>query len=75
MKFNKVISSVLAFAMAISIVPAASLAAETVSTTLYRDDFESYNVSAYPKPKPDGITIIGDNNSVYVDTVGESKRL
>lgn len=75
MKFNKVISSVLAFAMAISIVPAAGFAAETVSTTLYADDFESYNVSSYPKPKPSGLTITGDSESVYVDTVGTSKRL
>ena len=75
MKLNKVISSVLAFAMAISIVPAASFAAETVSTTLYADDFESYDVSSASKPKPSGLTITGDSESVYVDTVGTSKRL
>ncbi len=75
MKLNRIISSVLAFAMAISIVPVASFAAETVHSTIYSDDFESYDVSAYPKPKPDGLTITGDSDCVYVDTVGTSKRL
>lgn len=75
MRLKKIISSILAFAMIISIVPAASYAAEAVHTTLYSDDFESYDVSVYPKPKPDGLTVTGDGESVYVDTVGTSKRL
>ena len=75
MKMKKIISTILAFAMVISIVPAATFAAEAVHTTLYSDDFEGYDVTSYPKPKPDGLTITGDGESVYVDTVGTSKRL
>ena len=71
MKLKRIISSVLAFAMAISIVPVATFAAETVNTTLYSDDFESYEINT----KPEDITINGDSDSVYVDTVGTSKRL
>ena len=71
MKLKKVISSVLAFAMAISIVPVATFAAETVNTTLYSDDFESYDLNK----TPENITVKGDSDSVYVDTVGTSKRL
>lgn len=75
MRFKKIISSILAFATVISIIPAATYAAEAVHTTLYKDDFESYDVSEYPKPKPTGLTVTGDNDSVYVDTVGTTQRL
>lgn len=75
MHFKKLTSGIIALAMTLSIVPAPAFAADTVRLNLYSDDFESYDVSVYPKPKPDGITVSGSGDEVYVDTVGSSKRL
>lgn len=73
MKFKKIISSILTFCMSASLVPAMSVAAEEydVRSVIISDDFESYTAGT----TPDNMTVIGSSDSVYVDTVGSSKRL
>ena len=73
MKFKKIISSILSFCMAASLVPTMSVTAEEydVQSVIISDDFENYTAGA----TPDNMAVIGNSDNVYVDTVGVSKRL
>ncbi len=70
MSIKRILSGILAFAVTVTLLTVPGWATE-VENVIYSEDFEGFAVDG----KPSDITVSGDKDSVYVDTVGNSKRL